>query len=136
PPSNSDGGVPAKTLGCAAYVACLTNAMSAADAMNCDNTAKDEAVMKLDAVDQCVGNFCLGMNGGTARCKAGTNGDLTNLDGSAAFDPNTGAPMGDCGACLTNGEAGLWGDACMPANDAACNTSACASQTADCKADM
>jgi len=136
-PPTGDMGTTAKTLGCNAYVQCLLNAMSDTDATACDNAAKDSATADLDAIDQCVGNYCLGMNGGTARCKTdATTGDLTNLDGTAAFDPNTGAPMGDCGACLDNGEAGLWGEQCMPANDAACNTSACASQTATCKADM
>ena len=132
--TNPDGGVTTATLGCSGYVQCLLAAMSDADAMKCDSEAKSSATMLLDAVDQCVGNYCLGMSGGTARCKQGTDGSLQNLDGTAAFDMN-GAPSGDCGACLVNGEAGLWGDSCMPANDPACNTAACASQTSACQAD-
>ena len=130
------GGTTAQTLGCYGYVQCLVKAMSDADATACDNMAKDTGVAKLDAVDACVATFCEGMNGGTARCKADAMGAPVNLDGSAPFDMTTGAPSGDCGACLTNGEAGLWGDTCQPANDPACNPSACATQTAACKADM
>ncbi|HEX6837433.1 MAG TPA: hypothetical protein VF334_12725 [Polyangia bacterium] len=129
-----DGGV-TPTLGCAGYVACLKAAMSDADAMKCDSEAKSTATSMLDAVDTCVGSYCLGMSGTAARCKqSATDGSMQNLDGTAAFDMN-GAPTGDCGACLVNGEAGLWGDTCMPATDPACNTTKCAQQTAACQAD-
>ena len=67
--------------------------MSDADATTCDNTAKDKASTKLDAVDTCVGNFCVGMNGGTARCKAdATSGDLRTSTARPPFDPTTGDP--------------------------------------------
>ncbi|MGZ5252691.1 MAG: hypothetical protein ACXWCE_20915 [Caldimonas sp.] len=131
-----DGGTTMAGIGCNSYVACLTAAMSAADAMACDAKASTNATNILDAVDTCVGNVCLGMaGGGAARCKAATDGSLTNLDGTPAFDATTGAPSGDCGTCLVNGEAALWGDTCMPATDPACNTSACATQVAACHAD-
>jgi hypothetical protein len=136
PPGNADGGTTAKTLGCNGYVQCLLAATTDAAATACDSMAKDTGAAKLDAVDTCVGNFCLGMNGGTARCKADANGDPVNLDGSAPFDMTTGDPSGDCGACLTNGEAALWGDTCQPTNDPACNTSACTAAVSACKADM
>jgi hypothetical protein len=129
-----DGGVTAATLGCAGYVACLSAAMSDADAMKCDSEAKASATSLLNAVDTCIGSYCLGMSGAAARCKQATDGSMQNLDGTAAFDMN-GAPTGDCGACLLNGDAGLWGEACMPTTDAACNTSACAQQTSACQAD-
>lgn len=130
-----DGGV-TPTLSCSAYVTCLANAMSDADAMACDSKATTNATSLLDAVDQCVGNYCLGMSGATARCKqSATDGSMENLDGTPAFDANTGAPTGDCGACLLNGEAGLFGEACMPTTDPACNTATCASQTSACQAD-
>ncbi len=129
----ADGGV-TPTLGCAAYVQCLAAAMSDADAMKCDSEAKPTAMSILDAVDTCVGNYCLGMAGAAARCKQATDGSMQNLDGTAAFDMN-GMPTGDCGKCLDNGEAGLWGQACNPTTDPACNTSACAQQTAACQND-
>ncbi len=131
-----DGGTTTAGVGCSAYVACLGAAMSEADAMACDNKASSNAKNILGAVDTCIGNYCLGMAGAAARCKQATDGSMENLDGSAAFDATTGAPTGDCGACLDNGEAALFGQACMPTTDAACNTSACAQQTAACKADM
>lgn len=130
-----DGGVTTASLGCAGYVACLSAAMSEADATACDNKATANAKSVLDAVDTCIGNYCLGMSGTAARCKQNaTDGSMQNLDGTAAFDMN-GAPTGDCGACLLNGDAGLWGQACMPTTDAACNTPACAQQTSACQAD-
>ena len=131
----SDGGITTASLGCAGYVACLENAMSDADAMACDQKATANATTLLNAAEDCVGNYCLGMSGAAARCKqSATDGSMQNLDGTAAFDMN-GAPTGDCGACLLNGDAGMWGEACMPTTDAACNTSACAQQTAACTAD-
>src|SRR6185312_16945908 len=131
----SGGGIATASLGCAAYVACLENAMSDADAMACDQKATANATTLLNAAEDCVGNYCLGMSGAAARCKqSATDGSMQNLDGTAAFDMN-GAPTGDCGACLLNGDAGMWGEACMPTTDAACNTSACAQQTAACTAD-
>ncbi|HWE28769.1 MAG TPA: hypothetical protein VHB97_12250 [Polyangia bacterium] len=136
PAPTSDGGVTTATVGCAGYVQCLAAAMSAADATACDNKATANAKSILDAVDTCVGSYCLGTSGAAARCKQSTtDGSMQNLDGTPAFDANTGAPTGDCGACLDNGEAGLFGSACMPTTDAACNTSACAQQTAACEAD-
>ena len=64
----------------------------------------------LDAVDTCVGSYCLGMAGAAARCKqSATDGSMQNLDGTAAFDATTGAPTGDCGVCLLNGDAGSVG---------------------------
>lgn len=130
-----DGGVTTASLGCAGYVACLSAAMSATDAMACDSKATANAKSVLDAVDTCIGNYCLGMSGTAARCKQNaTDGSMQNLDGTAAFDMN-GAPTGDCGACLLNGDAGLWGATCMPTTDAACNTPACAQQTSACQAD-
>jgi len=123
-------------VGCKSYVACLNAAMSDADAMACDVKASSNAMSLLDAVDTCVGNYCLGMSGTAARCKLNaTDGSFQNLDGTAAFDMTTGAPTGDCGACLLNGDAGLWGEQCMPTTDAACNTTACAQQTTACNND-
>ena len=136
PTPTPDGGTPAPALSCSSYVACLAAAMSAAAAMACDSKASANAKSILDAVDKCVGSYCLGMAGAAARCKQNaTDGSMQNLDGTPAFDATTGAPTGDCGACLLNGEAGLFGQACMPTTDAACNTAACAQQTAACKAD-
>ena len=136
PAPGSDGGITTAGVGCAAYVQCLEAAMSDADAMACDTKASSNAMTILDAVDTCVGNYCLGMAGAAARCKLNaTDGSMQNLDGTAAFDATTGAPTGDCGVCLLNGDAGLWGEACMPTTDAACNTSACTQQTAACQAD-
>ncbi|HEX8950643.1 MAG TPA: hypothetical protein VF945_02305 [Polyangia bacterium] len=133
----ADGGTTTASLGCNAYVACLAAAMSAADATACDNKSSANAKSILGAVDTCVGSYCLGMAGAAARCKqSATDGSMQNLDGTPAFDATTGAPTGDCGACLDNAEAGLFGGACQPATDAACNTAACAQQTAACKADM
>jgi hypothetical protein len=127
------GGTTTASIGCKSYVACLAAAMSAADAMACDAKATTNAKNILDAVDTCVGNYCLGMAGTAARCKqSATDGSMQNLDGTAAFNATTGAPTGDCGACLLNGEAGLWGQQCMPTTDAACNTSACTQQTMAC----
>ena len=121
------------TLGCKGYVNCLAAAMSEADAMACDTKAKTTAMSILDAVDTCVGSYCLGMAGAAARCKqSATDGSMQNLDGTAAFDATTGAPTGDCGVCLLNGDAALWGDTCMPTTDPACNTSACTQQTMAC----
>ena len=101
-----DGGTITASLGCAGYVACLDKAMSDADATACDNMATMNAQNLLGAADDCVGNYCLGMSGAAARCKQGTDGSMENLDGTAAFDATTGAPTGDCGACLLNGDAG------------------------------
>jgi len=129
------GGTTTSGVGCKSYVACLNAAMSDADAMACDMKASSNATTLLGAAEQCVGNYCLGMMGAAARCKLGTDMSFQNLDGTAAFDATTGAPTGDCGACLLNGDAGLWGEQCMPTTDAACNTSACAQQTAACNAD-
>jgi hypothetical protein len=131
-----DGGTTTAGVGCSGYVACLAAAMSDADAMACDAKASTNAKNILDAVDTCVGSYCLGMAGAAARCKqSATDGSMQNLDGTAAFDANTGAPTGDCGACLLNGEAGLFGQACMPTTDPACNTAKCAQQTTACQND-
>jgi hypothetical protein len=122
--------------GCYAYVQCLKAAKSDADAMACDMKVSQAAGMILGAVDICVASYCEGMAGGTARCKAGANnGPPTNLDGTPAFNQTTGAPSGDCGTCLVNGESTLFGDACMPANDAACTTTACTQQISACAND-
>jgi hypothetical protein len=123
------------TVGCYNYVQCLLAAMSDTDAQACDMKASMTAQTELAAVDTCVLNYCLGQNGGTARCKQDANGAPTNIDGTPAFDQNTGAPSGDCGACLVNGEASLWGDQCMPANDPACTTTACSTQIMTCTND-
>ena len=136
PTPSPDGGTITASLGCAGYVQCLATAMSAADGMACDAKATANATTLLDAVDQCVGNYCLGMSGAIARCKqSATDGSMENLDGTPAFGATTGAPTGDCGACLLNGDAALFGDTCMPTTDPACNVSTCASQTAACHAD-
>src|SRR5512135_3016228 len=71
-----DGGVTTASLGCAGYVACLSAAMSDADAMKCDSEAKSTATSLLDAVDTCVGAYCLGMSGTAARCKKATDGSM------------------------------------------------------------
>lgn len=136
-PPAPDGGVITASVGCSGYVQCLEAAMSDADATACDNKATASAMNLLDAVDTCVGGFCLGTSGGgTARCKqSATDGSMENLDGTPAFDATTGAPTGDCGNCLLNGEAGLFGEACEPTTDPACNTAACAQQTGACQAD-
>jgi hypothetical protein len=131
----TDGGTTAAGIGCSSYVTCLGAAMSAADATACDNKASANAKNILDAEDTCVLNFCLGMAGGTVRCKTATDGSPENLDGSPAFDATTNAPTGDCGVCLLNGEAGLFGQACQPTTDPACNTAACTQQVAACHAD-
>jgi hypothetical protein len=135
--SGSSGGADAGTIpvqtGCAPYVMCLDKAMSAADAMACNTAASSTATQLLDAVDQCALDFCVGMNGGTARCKLATDGSPQNLDGTAAFDMN-GMPVGDCATCLLNVDAGLFGEQCQPTTDAACNTTACATQVAACQA--
>ena len=133
--SATDGGTTAAGIGCSSYVTCLGAAMSAADATACDNKASTNAKNILDAEDTCTLNFCLGMAGGTTRCKVATDGSPENLDGSPAFDPTTDAPTGDCGVCLLNGEAGLFGQACQPTTDPACNTAACTQQVAACHAD-
>ena len=136
PAPGSDGGVPIAGVGCSAYVQCLAAAMSDADAMACDTKSSANAKTLLDAVDQCVGGYCLGMSGAAARCKqSATDGSMENLDGTPAFNATTGAPTGDCGACLLNGDAALYGEACQPTTDPACNTSKCAMQTAACQAD-
>lgn len=136
PSPGSDGGVTTASVGCAGYVQCLNAAMSATDAMACDAKASANAKSLLDAVDQCVGNYCLGMTGSAARCKqSATDGSMENLDGTPAFNATTGAPTGDCGACLLNGDAALFGDTCQPTTDPACNTPSCGSQTAACQAD-
>jgi hypothetical protein len=137
PAPGSDGGITTATVGCNAYVQCLAAAMSDADATACDNKASANAMTLLGAVDTCVGGYCLGTSGGgTARCKqSATDGSMENLDGTPAFNATTGAPTGDCGNCLLNGEAGLFGGACQPTTDPACNTAACAQQTSACQAD-
>jgi hypothetical protein len=109
--------------------------MSDADATACDAKASANAMSLLDAVDSCVGNYCLGMAGAAARCKTAADGSLDNLDGTPAFDPTTGAPSGDCSDCVLNGDAALFGEACQPTTDPACNTSACAPQTTACTSD-
>lgn len=134
PPDGGTTPVP-QTLGCMAYVSCLNAAMSDTDAQACDMKATNQAQMELDAIDTCALGYCTGMTGGaTARCKTDANGNPTNLDGTPAFDMN-GNPSGDCATCLLNVDAGLWGEQCMPATDAACNVSACATQVNACKAD-
>jgi hypothetical protein len=72
------------------------------------------------------------MSGTAARCKLTADGTAQNLDGTAAFDMN-GMPTGDCGVCLLNGDAALFGQSCQPANDPACT--ACSSPIAACVAD-
>lgn len=130
------GGTTASGTGCAAYVACLKAAASEADATACDNKASASGKMILGAVDTCVASYCEGgSGGGKARCKADANGLPVNLDGSAAFDQTTGAPSGDCGTCLVDGEASLFGDTCTPANDPACTTTACTQQISACTGD-
>jgi hypothetical protein len=127
------GGTTTSGVGCKSYVNCLAAAMSAADSMACDTKASANAKSILDAEETCIGSYCLGMSGAAARCKqSATDGSMQNLDGTAAFDATTGAPTGDCGACLLNGDAALWGEACMPTTDAACNTTACSQQTMAC----
>ncbi len=135
-PAPPDGGTTAQSLGCNGYVACLTAATSMADADACDAKASANANSILDAIDTCVLSFCQGNTGGSARCRVDGEGNPENLDGSPAFDATSGAPTGDCGDCLDNGEAALWSEPCEPSNDPSCNTSACAQQTAACHADM
>jgi hypothetical protein len=116
------------------YVMCLENAMSDADAMACDTNASATATQLLDAADQCAFDYCTGKaGGGTARCTTAADGSPTNPDGTPAFDMN-GMPSGDCASCLLNAEAGLFGQPCQPANDAACNVSACAQTVTACQA--
>ena len=139
PPSTPppDGGTTTTSaLGCNDYVACLSAAMSDADAMACDAKASATATGMLDAIDNCVLGYCEGDGGGPTRCFTDSRGNPVNLDGSPAFDAQTNAPTGDCGDCLDNGEAGLWFEPCSPADDPACNTPACSQQTAACRADM
>jgi hypothetical protein len=135
-PAPPDGGTTARGLGCNGYVACLTAATSEADADACDAQASANANSILDAIDTCVLNVCQGNTGGATRCRVDAEGNPENLDGAPAFDASSGAPTGDCGDCLDNGEAALWSEPCDPSNDPACNTTACAQQTAACQADM
>jgi hypothetical protein len=111
---------------------CLTAAMSDAAAMACDTAASSAATMLLGAVDDCGFTYCTTAQGGAAaRCKvSATDGSPQNPDGTAAFDPNTGMPSGDCGTCLDNTEAVLFGDTCT--GDGACT--ACTTQINACKA--
>jgi hypothetical protein len=113
-------------------VTCLGAAMSEADAQACEMKVSMSGGQLFGAVEQCVGDFCAGKSGTAARCKFDANGQPQNLDGTAAFDMN-GKPTADCGVCLLNGDATLFGEACQPANDPACN--ACSSQIAACAAD-
>jgi hypothetical protein len=106
--------------------------MSDTDAQACEMKVSMSGGQLFGAVEQCVGDFCGGMAGTTARCKFAADGSPQNTDGTAAFDMN-GMPTGDCGVCLLNGDAALFGEACQPANDPACN--ACSAQTAACIAD-
>jgi hypothetical protein len=121
--------------GCNTYVMCLNNAMSPAAATACDNAASSNAKNILAAEDTCVLSYCVGMTGAAVRCKTATDGSPENLDGSPAFDSTTNAPTGDCGDCLDNGEAGLFGAQCVPTTDPGCNPTACADQVAACHAD-
>jgi hypothetical protein len=121
-------------MGCAGYVSCLASAMSDAAAMACDTAATSAGKQLLGAVEQCALDYCVAKSGGTARCKLATDGSPQNLDGTPAFDMTTGMPSGDCATCLLNVDAGLFGEACQPTTDAACNVSACATQVAACQA--
>jgi hypothetical protein len=121
-----------QTFGCSAFVSCLKAAMSETDAKACEMKVSMSGGQLFGAVLQCAGDFCAGTSGGTARCKFATDGTAQNIDGTAAFDMN-GMPTGDCGVCLLNADATLFGEACQPTTDPACT--ACTSQIAACTAD-
>ena len=128
---------PPSRLGCNAYVQCLAAAMSDADATACDNAASDNAKNILDAVDTCVGNYCLGMTGGDRALQSGARPTARSRTSTARprSTPPPARPPATAAPASTTARRACSDEACMPTNDAACNTAACAQQTAACHAD-
>ncbi len=141
------GDMAAAKVGCAGYVMCYIDCFNAnpdtATASGCrtmcGKTAKTGASDKFDAALSCGQDHCLGdvdaMNGKCHLLVSGSSGTLVNADGTmiSNSDPTTDMTgTKDCGVCLNDALARLFGDMCTNMSSVDCNPSECKTVTDAC----
>jgi len=141
------GDMAAAKVGCAGYVQCYSDCFTAnpdtATASGCmtmcGKTAKANAANEFNAALSCGQEHCLGdQDAMSGKCKlvvTGTTGTLVNHDGSmiSSSDPTSGTTgTKDCGVCLNDGLARLFGDTCTNMSSSDCNPSECKTVTDTC----
>jgi hypothetical protein len=150
-PSGTGPDMVVPKVGCNGFITCVndcftanptTATLSGCEAM-CAKTAKTGAQSKFDTAFACGQQHCLGdvdaMNGKCHLLVMGSNGTLTNADGTMIMDSdpttdNTGTK--DCGVCLNDSLAALLGGTCVNMSNPDCNPTECKSLTDACLNDM
>jgi hypothetical protein len=134
-------------VGCAGYVQCYidcfnanpTTATASGCRTMCGKNAKSTASGLFDTALSCGQDHCLGdvdaMNGKCHLMVSGSSGTLINADGTmiSNSDPTDGSNPGkDCGRCLNDSLARLFGDMCSLMSSPDCNPTECKAATDAC----
>jgi hypothetical protein len=109
--------------GCHGIVDCIVACSSNQCPNQCYVNGSNKGRNLFDAAEGCGINYCLGMLGDPVRCVVDSGGNLVTP---------TGHPPQDCETCIQNILVGLFGGSCFPASDAACSTSQCKMEYANC----
>jgi hypothetical protein len=139
--------------GCAGFTQCYidcfnTNpsASSATCTSTCQAQSKSTASSTFQSALACGQSYCLGSSGSGYKCKLDSSGtSIVNMDGTpiSDTDPTTGSSgTKDCGQCLNDALAKLFGDACVTStadcsnNFSGAEVTACGSSTNACLSDL
>jgi hypothetical protein len=133
-------------VGCHSYVPCLNDCLAAnpttATLMSCETTcnatAKATAATEFNNALGCGQQYCLGSTATPYKCKLDSTGaSLLNMDGTMIMssDPTTGnTGTKDCGACLNDSLAKLFGNPCESSVPADCSTATSGAVVTQCGA--
>jgi hypothetical protein len=140
-----DLSIPGAKVGCVGFISCLNDCFSAnpnADLMTCETTcsktAKTTASTEYNNALDCGQQHCLGnVDAMTGKCLLTADGTtLINKDGSMIDDmndPTDGSnPLKDCGRCLNDALARLFGNTCDLMSSPDCNPTECKTVTDTC----
>jgi hypothetical protein len=144
PITTSDGAV--AKIGCGGLVTCYNDCSTTATTQAeydtcsaaCDKKAKSGSTAKYDNALACGQSHCLGnVDAGNGKCKLSADmTQLQNADGTAIASADPGTPPKECGACLNNSLAALFGTACSPTNSPDCKPAECTAITNTCLNEM
>ena len=143
-PITTGGDMPIVKVGCGGYITCINDcfaanpdtATSSGCRTMCGKTAKAAAPGLYDAALGCGQTHCLGdvdaMSGKCHLLISGSSGTLTNADNSMIMSGDPGTPPKECGQCLNDSLARLFGDTCKNMASADCNPAECKTATDAC----
>ena len=88
-------------FGCNGYLTCIVNAQSQSDLDACDARATTNAMALLNALDQCITDQCISVDGGTPACTSPSDNSsmcqMCTQDVLRTCNPDGGDSR--CGAC-------------------------------------